>query len=85
MKKVHFTEIEKENIRVENIAEVLSDALNSAAMECGAMGTETIAVEIYNLPCEIDLPEKLPLWKNLWWEWGKDENGTYLFVSASEE
>lgn len=85
MKKIYLTEIEKERVSIDNIVEVLSEALDSAAMECGAMGTEPIDVEIYNLPVQIDLPVTLPLWKNFWWEWGQNKSGTYLFVSASEE
>lgn len=85
MKRIYLTETEKQNISIDNISEVLSDALDSAAMESGAMGTEVVETEIHNLPVEVELPVDIPTWKNFWWEWGKDENGTYLFVSASEE
>lgn len=85
MKRIYLTETEKGNICVDNISEVLNDALDSAAMESGAMGTEVVETEIHNLPVEIELPVELPTWKKLWWEWCEDEKGKYLFVSASEE
>lgn len=81
MKKIYFTKQENKM----NIVEIINDALDSAAMESGAMGTEVVEVEIYDLPVEIELPVELTAWKKFWWEWCEDEKGKYLFVSASEE